>query len=408
MNKSSFQFERSSNRVCKFGSYKLLVYCLCILSFFFLADLSLFAENKYPDYEDDQLNNRNSAVDSGGSPSNQLLPAIEFEKLEHDFGDVAQGLVLSQDFSIKNVGKVDLIIRKLNPSCGCTAAVLEDPVLKPGMRSAVRVTFNTAGFVGQKSKTVRVYSNDPHKSSAVLLVKANIVPEIVADPDRIDFGEIRKGEVKELSFVVKSVGQSINDSGSANSKAAPQLLFKDVISKSEFMKVESKERGPSEVGIRVLLGTQNAPLGRLRTRAVVRTSNPRVPVINIPVIADVVGDLGFEPKAINFGYVRIPLSEPPAQEIMVFRNFSADETVSIKSVASSSSAVSAEIVGSNEYGANYDSQGNRSPIARILVRLVSGNKGVERSVIKVEINHSDPGQRTMEIPVYAVLDDGSD
>ncbi len=311
------------------------------------------------------------------------LPVIEIPSLEHDFGTVNQGLKLTHDFIVKNTGASDLIIRELNPSCGCTAAVLEDPVLKAGAETAIRVSFDTTGFIGTKSKTVRIYSNDPKNSSMVLRVKAHIVPEIFTEPSSLEIFNVKKGDEVSVSFTVKSM----------NAEPVP---FKDVISRSEYIKVSSDIKDSGEVVVMVSL-SQSIPPGKLRSRVVVRTNNPRVPVINVPVLIDVVRDLSLDHKSVNFGYVSGSIKEPLRKEFKVHIEKGAPEYLRVVKVS---------ITGTSHVKAYVHEPEDARQIVQ--VDLLPGAQGVVRGVLLLETNHVDPEHKIIEVPLYAVVDNDKD
>ena len=50
----------------------------------------------------------------------QGLPVIEWDKTEHDFGTIEQGVKAETIFTLTNVGKGDLVVTNAKGSCGCT------------------------------------------------------------------------------------------------------------------------------------------------------------------------------------------------------------------------------------------------------------------------------------------------
>lgn len=101
-------------------------------------------------------------------------PKIEFQNIEFDFGTMKQGEKSTHNFEFVNTGKSDLVIRKIKASCGCTATNPEKMVIKPGEKSHITVTFNSAGKRGRQNKTITVITNDPQQSSVVLKVVGNV------------------------------------------------------------------------------------------------------------------------------------------------------------------------------------------------------------------------------------------
>ena len=61
-------------------------------------------------------------------------PRLSIPSLEHSFGSVKAGTPLLHAFEIKNEGKVDLEIKSVSTSCGCTSSKY-DKVIAPA-RSA--------------------------------------------------------------------------------------------------------------------------------------------------------------------------------------------------------------------------------------------------------------------------------
>ncbi len=114
---------------------------------------------------------------ASGEADKDQLPVIEFAKLEHDFGKVIQGEVVSYAFKFKNTGKSDLVIANISTSCGCTASEYPKTPVKPGEEQTIVVSFNSAGRTGFQSKTLEVAANT-QPSNTVLSINAMVfIPE---------------------------------------------------------------------------------------------------------------------------------------------------------------------------------------------------------------------------------------
>lgn len=76
-------------------------------------------------------------------------------------------------FAVTNVSQSDVVIDRVNTSCGCTVAKLpsEPWVLKPGEDGKINVSLNLVGKFGTLFKTVTVVSTNAAKS---LTIKATI------------------------------------------------------------------------------------------------------------------------------------------------------------------------------------------------------------------------------------------
>jgi hypothetical protein len=81
-----------------------------------------------------------------------------------DMGEMAATTATERSFTVKNIGKAELVIDKISASCGCTTAVVGKNNLAPGESTTVRVTYdpNVNGDQGKFiQKTIRIMSNDP-------------------------------------------------------------------------------------------------------------------------------------------------------------------------------------------------------------------------------------------------------
>src|SRR5688572_7101524 len=48
------------------------------------------------------------------------LPALDFERVDYDFGTIKEGDKVNYTYKFKNTGAAPLIIQSVQPSCGCT------------------------------------------------------------------------------------------------------------------------------------------------------------------------------------------------------------------------------------------------------------------------------------------------
>ena len=136
---------------------------------------------------------------AAAAPENR--PIISLSSESFDFGDVSQkNGVVSTLFEIKNEGKQDLIIDKLDSSCGCTSASvvfqgaegprfamaghgIESPsdwkaVIPPGQSGQLKIYYDPsvhADFRGYAIREIYIYSNDPIDFEKKVIVELNQV-----------------------------------------------------------------------------------------------------------------------------------------------------------------------------------------------------------------------------------------
>jgi hypothetical protein len=88
-------------------------------------------------------------------------PVMTFDVLEYDFGKIKQGDIVTREYKFKNTGKEPLIINNAVGSCGCTVPDYPKEPIKPNGSGVIKVTFNSAGKMGQQDKTVTLtYDTD--------------------------------------------------------------------------------------------------------------------------------------------------------------------------------------------------------------------------------------------------------
>lgn len=88
-------------------------------------------------------------------------PRINFIQESYDFGKVKQGKIVEYTFSFENKGTEDLVIKEVTTSCGCTAALVSNSIVKPGEAGQIKVSYDSQGRAGKVSRTITVESNDP-------------------------------------------------------------------------------------------------------------------------------------------------------------------------------------------------------------------------------------------------------
>ncbi len=134
------------------------------------------------------------------APVNRPIVAISLDSF--DFGDISQKEgIKSTLFELKNEGKSDLIINRLDSSCGCTSASIvyqdkEGPIfsmsghganqatkgwqvtISPGDTAQLKVYYDPdvhQDFRGTATRTVSVFSNDPIAFEKKVTIELNQV-----------------------------------------------------------------------------------------------------------------------------------------------------------------------------------------------------------------------------------------
>ena len=117
----------------------------------------------------DLVNNPKSAEQSSGKEA-----IITFDKMEHEFGKILQGEVVTYSFHFTNTGNAPLLITNVNTSCGCTVGDFPREPIKPGQDGFIKATYDSKGHHGFQSRTLSVTSNT-NPSTTVLRLKADVM-----------------------------------------------------------------------------------------------------------------------------------------------------------------------------------------------------------------------------------------
>lgn len=98
-------------------------------------------------------------------------PVIEWDKTEHDFGTIEQGDKVETVFTLKNVGKSDLVVTNAKGSCGCTVPNWPKEAVKPGETADIKVVFNSSGKKNKATNTITLSTNT-EKGNEIVRIKA--------------------------------------------------------------------------------------------------------------------------------------------------------------------------------------------------------------------------------------------
>lgn len=102
-------------------------------------------------------------------------PVVHFEEKEKSYGKAVVGDTVTMTYTLVNHGKTPLIIRKIQPSCGCTSSTADKMEIPAGDSAIITVNFATAGRSGEDSKVITIITNDPAHPISKLYLNGFIV-----------------------------------------------------------------------------------------------------------------------------------------------------------------------------------------------------------------------------------------
>ncbi|MFZ4414457.1 MAG: DUF1573 domain-containing protein, partial [Bacteroidales bacterium] len=97
----------------------------------------------------------------------KLAPEAYLVNTTYDFRYVKKGIDVKKIFNIKNKGKTQLVIRKVDSSCDCIKTTYADKI-RFDRDSPIEVIMNTTHLKGNIHETITLITNDPKNSRIVL------------------------------------------------------------------------------------------------------------------------------------------------------------------------------------------------------------------------------------------------
>jgi len=97
----------------------------------------------------------------------KLAPRAYLINTNYDFKYVKRGEAVKTVFNIKNKGKTQLLIRKIDKSCECIQVVYPEKI-RFDRDSPIEITMDTRGLKGSIHETITIITNDPDNPRIVL------------------------------------------------------------------------------------------------------------------------------------------------------------------------------------------------------------------------------------------------
>jgi len=218
-------------------------------------------------------------------------PKIFFDNPDFNFGKVYKGNKVDHVFKFENQGRDTLEIKKVKPSCGCTAVILSNNTILPGKTGEIKASFNSRNYRGKVKKTIAVLSNDPDTPSHKLTISGEIIEEISIKPGNINFGSFRADNQTDKTVKI-----------SIKSQSGPDFKITKVISSKPFVETSATEDQNGEYTIVATLKDYNE-IGRFSGKIFLDTNSSRQPQASIIFYGVVEGDITINQKRIYYGTV---------------------------------------------------------------------------------------------------------
>jgi hypothetical protein len=218
-----------------------------------------------------------------------------FEELTKDFGSVPRGPTLVHPFRVVNNTGAPVNISNVRVSCGCVSAAPLKTYLRPGEESSVIARMDTTRFTGLKNVTIYVTFDRPSFEEVRLWVQANGRNDFSVTPDTLAFGTQRRGSSPSASVQVTFFGNG-------------QAQITEVKCESNYVQASLQEvrRQDAEVAYDLTARVRpDTPAGRWFTDVWLRTNDPGLPPIRVPLTIDIESALSVSPDPVALGAVKV-------------------------------------------------------------------------------------------------------
>jgi Protein of unknown function (DUF1573) len=213
-------------------------------------------------------------------------PRIACDEPNFDFGTVDNQTTVEHTFLIKNIGDTTLEITQVKPACGCTIAELTEKVVPPGGVSHVTARLSLQGRSGLQSKSITIFSNDPQNPQFRVSINGTAAQSIQIAPERLMFGQVGPGQAAEQFIDISGLAPEPFHITAIEPSGAELVATSEVVEDGKKYRLSVKLTGPASVG------PYNGNLH-------ISTDNPSRPAIDIPVIANIVGEIIYAPTELS-------------------------------------------------------------------------------------------------------------
>jgi hypothetical protein len=217
-----------------------------------------------------------------------------FDEHVRDFGTVQRGPMLTHSFRVVNNTGSPVVIGMVRASCGCTSAHAVKSYLAPGEETAILAQIDTTRFGGAKVVTIYVSFNEPNYDEVRLSVQWIARDDFRVAPDSLAFGQLRRGSKDTATTTVTFYGQD-------------GIQVTGVRSETNYILTSVKEvrRGNGEVAYEVTARLRgDLPVGRWFTDLWVKTNNPSIPQVRLPLTVEIEPILTASPETLTVDEVK--------------------------------------------------------------------------------------------------------
>ena len=208
------------------------------------------------------------------APTNLAGAKIQFDNTAYDFGRVKSGELVKHTYYFTNTGDEVLLIKAVQPQCGCTAAGEWTKEVAPGKSGQIPIQFNSAGYSAPVFKQVTVTCNVSNQTMLTLQLKGTVFKQVDINPAFVTIN-------------VPADAASGNATVNITNNSEEILELWDAQSNNKALVVTLTTNTPGK-GFQLQLRTADPlVIGGSQAQISIKSSFTNMPVINVPAYVNV-------------------------------------------------------------------------------------------------------------------------
>jgi hypothetical protein len=104
----------------------------------------------------------------------KTVPRLGLSEMEIDFKEISSNRKVSKTIFITNLGRENLLIKKLTSTCSCLDLNVSKTEIEAGERAELNIEFDPKGRRGIDHKHITLFSNDPINPVKTIIIKSSI------------------------------------------------------------------------------------------------------------------------------------------------------------------------------------------------------------------------------------------
>ncbi|MGM9741171.1 MAG: DUF1573 domain-containing protein [Candidatus Cryptobacteroides sp.] len=99
---------------------------------------------------------------------------LKFDKTEYSLRMEEEDAPDTLQFTVTNIGRENILISRIVPTCSCTTVKCEEKILRPDATSRITAIYNPKGHPGRFVRKIFIYTGNNRLPAATLIINATV------------------------------------------------------------------------------------------------------------------------------------------------------------------------------------------------------------------------------------------